>query len=108
MLASSLAQSVSQLFALRVVVGAGIGTVLATMAALAAGLYPADRRATGIGWAIGIGRSGAIVGPLMGGYLIAANVALPVLFASYCVPLLLCAACAFTADRLRNRATPDE
>jgi MFS family permease len=75
---------------------------------LAAGLYPADRRATGVGWAIGIGRSGAIVGPLMGGYLIAANVALPVLFASYCVPLLLCAACAFTADRLRNRADSDE
>lgn len=75
---------------------------------LAASVYPADRRATGVGWAIGIGRSGAIIGPMLGGYLIAANVALPVLFASYCVPLLLCAACAFTVDRLRLRAVSDE
>ncbi|MDE2561600.1 MAG: MFS transporter [Sphingomonadales bacterium] len=60
---------------------------------LAASIYPADFRATGIGWAIGIGRSGAIMGPLMGGYLMAAKVSLPVLFAAYCVPLLLCAAC---------------
>ncbi len=31
---------------------------------LAASVYPAERRATGIGWAIGIGRSGAVIGPL--------------------------------------------
>ncbi len=49
MLASSLAQSVSQLFALRVVVGAGIGTVLATMAALAAESAPADQRNLAVG-----------------------------------------------------------
>jgi len=70
---------------------------------LAAGTYPARVRATGVGWAIGIGRSGAIVGPWAGGQLMAAKVSLPVLFASYCVPLLACAACAFTVHRLSNR-----
>lgn len=70
---------------------------------LAASVYPAEFRATGIGWAIGIGRSGAILGPLMGGYLMAAKVPLPVLFGAYCVPLILCAACVFAVSRLIRR-----
>ncbi|MBG6120233.1 MULTISPECIES: MFS transporter [unclassified Sphingobium] len=74
---------------------------------LAASVYPADRRATGLGWAIGVGRSGAIIGPMLGGYLIAANASLPLLFGAYCVPLLLCAACVFAVDRLRRHALPN-
>lgn len=66
---------------------------------LAAGAYPSRVRATGVGWAIGIGRAGAIAGPWMGGQLMAAKVALPLLFAAYCVPLLACAACAFLVQR---------
>lgn len=72
---------------------------------LAAETYPSQVRATGIGWAIGIGRSGAIVGPLIAGHLMAAKVSLPILFAVYCVPLLACATCAFAVQRLsRNPA----
>jgi predicted MFS family arabinose efflux permease len=67
---------------------------------IAAGAYPGQVRATGIGWAIGIGRAGAVVGPWLGGSLIAANVSLPVLFATYCVPLLACAVCASLVQRL--------
>lgn len=71
---------------------------------LAAGSYPPAVRATGIGWAIGIGRSGAIFGPWFGGQLMAAKVSMPVLFAAYCVPLLACAACAFMVQRLSAKA----
>jgi len=39
--------------------------------ALAAAFYPTAVRATGIGWALGIGRAGSIVGPLVGGLLLA-------------------------------------
>lgn len=66
---------------------------------LAAAAYPAEIRATGIGWAIGVGRSGAIIGPMLGGYLIGAKASLPFLFAAYCAPLLACAACAFLVGR---------
>lgn len=59
---------------------------------LAAGAYPEQIRATGVGWAIGIGRGGAIVGPWAGGLLMAAKVPLAWLFAAYCVPILVCAA----------------
>ncbi len=59
---------------------------------LAASVYTTECRATGVGWAIGIGRGGAVIGPMMGGYLIAAQTPLWMLFAVYCVPLALCAA----------------
>jgi len=38
--------------------------------ALAATYYPTDLRSTGIGWGLGIGRIGGIVGPYIGGVLI--------------------------------------
>src|SRR5713226_8653654 len=41
--------------------------------ALAAGFYPTAVRATGVGWALGIGRVGSIVGPLVGGALLIAK-----------------------------------
>jgi MFS transporter, AAHS family, 4-hydroxybenzoate transporter len=69
---------------------------------LAASVYPSERRATGIGWAIGIGRSGAVIGPLIGGYLMAANTPLPMLFAVYCVPLAICALAAVMVSRPRK------
>lgn len=59
---------------------------------LAASAYPPEVRATGVGWAIGIGRSGAIIGPWMGGILMAAEIPLAAIFAIYCAPLLVCAA----------------
>jgi AAHS family 4-hydroxybenzoate transporter-like MFS transporter len=38
--------------------------------ALASAFYPTAVRATGVGWALGIGRIGSIVGPLVGGILL--------------------------------------
>lgn len=67
---------------------------------LAAAAYPAGIRATGVGWAIGVGRGGAIIGPLLGGALMDAKVGFPVLFAVYCVPLLVCAGCALAVAKL--------
>jgi MFS transporter, AAHS family, 4-hydroxybenzoate transporter len=66
---------------------------------LAASVYPSRCRATGIGIAMGIGRSGAVVGPWMGGMLMAAKAPLWALFAAYCVPLLICALAAFIIGR---------
>jgi len=39
--------------------------------ALAASFYPTSVRATGVGWALGMGRVGSIIGPLVGGALLA-------------------------------------
>jgi AAHS family 4-hydroxybenzoate transporter-like MFS transporter len=41
------------------------------MNALAAAFYPTSMRVTGIGWALGIGRIGSILGPVIGGIVLA-------------------------------------
>jgi len=51
--------------------------------ALSARLYPADMRNTGVGWALGVGRIGAVLGPIVGGLLVGAHMALPVIFAIF-------------------------
>ena len=38
--------------------------------ALAVLFYPVEMRSTGVGWALGIGRFGSILGPVVGGYLL--------------------------------------
>ncbi len=55
--------------------------------AVAAKLYPTSIRSTGIGWAIGLGRSGAVVGPAVAGYLIAAGLDMSANFSIFAVPM---------------------
>ncbi len=62
--------------------------------AVAARLYPAELRNTGIGWAIGLGRFGAVVGPLAGGLLISLGLGMAENFTVFAVPMV--AAAAFT------------
>ncbi|WP_116809906.1 MFS transporter [Steroidobacter cummioxidans] len=65
----------------------------------AARLYSTEVRATGVGWAMGIGRAGAILGPLLAGYLIEKGVDRGILFSLFALPLLFSAA---AARRLRG------
>jgi AAHS family 4-hydroxybenzoate transporter-like MFS transporter len=51
-------------------VGVGIGGGQHGINAVAGALYPAAIRATGSGWALGIGRFGQLLGPLAGGILL--------------------------------------
>ncbi|HWF00059.1 MAG TPA: MFS transporter [Caulobacteraceae bacterium] len=57
-----------------------IGAQMCTVAFCAA-FYDTPLRATGVGWAIGVGRIGAIVGPVLGGVLLATGMPLQTLFA---------------------------
>lgn len=49
--------------------------------------YPAQIRSTGIGWCIGVGRAGAVLGPLLGGAMLGADQSLFVVFIVFTVPL---------------------
>lgn len=71
--------------------------------ALCAELYPPEMRSSGTGWAVGIGRGGAILGPALGGMLLAAKMPLWAVFLSFAVPLILSGALAVLAARLRAR-----
>ncbi|MDB6156337.1 MAG: transporter, family, 4-hydroxybenzoate transporter [Gammaproteobacteria bacterium] len=61
---------------------AGMLSVGAQMCAigLSATFYDTSLRATGVGWALGSGRAGAVVGPIIGGVLISAGLSTPALF----------------------------
>jgi AAHS family 4-hydroxybenzoate transporter-like MFS transporter len=68
------------------IVGAQLG-----MTALAAGFYPTSARSTGVGWALGVGRAGAVVSPAVGGMALAAGWERSALFtAAAAAPLLCC------------------
>lgn len=54
---------------------------------LAAQMYPPAVRSSGIGWAIGIGRGGSVIGPLAGGFLLAAKLPLWLVFLCFAAPL---------------------
>jgi MFS family permease len=58
---------------------------------IAANVYTDEVRATGIGWAFGIGRIGAFAGPLVGGWALAQHLPLVVVFGIFCVPLAIAA-----------------
>jgi AAHS family 4-hydroxybenzoate transporter-like MFS transporter len=83
--------SLSLLFALVLITGSGIVGGQTALNALAATMYPTTARSTGVGWALGIGRFGAILAPLLGGALLAAGFSPTRVFASAIVPTLVCA-----------------
>ena len=62
-----------------------IGTQILLYAG-AAQFYGLSIRSTGLGWASGIGRNGAIVGPLLGGALMGINLPLQLNFLAFAVP----------------------
>jgi len=59
--------------------------------ALAATYYPTSLRSTGIGWSVGIGRLGSIVGPVVGGELLRLNWSMDSLFIAAAVPAAIAA-----------------
>jgi AAHS family 4-hydroxybenzoate transporter-like MFS transporter len=68
--------------------------------ALAATYYPTSVRATGVGWALGIGRVGSIVGPLVGGALLTLKWSAASVFMAAAAAALCAALAAFWLGRL--------
>lgn len=88
------------------VFGAGIGTggALIGVNALTASFYPTVNRATGISWANGIGRTGSIVGSVIGGYLLHLGWPLQSVFVVAAVPALVAAITIFGKHRSKTDA----
>ena len=72
--------------------------------ALAAGYYPTSVRSTGVGWALGIGRVGSIVGPLVGGVLLTMKWSTAEVFMCAAVAALCAALASFCLSRLAGMA----
>lgn len=70
---------------------AGFGLIggQAAANALAAMSYPTELRSTGVGWALGVGRIGSILGPLLGAGLLMARIPTAKLFLIAAIPAVL-------------------
>ncbi len=67
------------------IAGAGVFAAMVLVYSYIGQYYPASSRATALGWAAGIGRTGAIVGPILGGFLVGAGLAVPWGFYSFAI-----------------------
>ena len=70
--------------------------------ALSAEFYPTPMRSTGVGWALGIGRVGSIIGPLLGGALLALQHETRRVFWAAAIPVLIASAAGFLASRVQS------
>lgn len=78
--------------------------------ALAASYYPTSMRSTGVGWAFGIGRIGSILGPFLGGTLLALKWQPDHLFLAAALPAMIAALAAFALSfvGIRVKDTSDQ
>lgn len=72
-------------------IGVGVQGGFGGLYAVATQIYPTAVRATGVGWALGVGRLGAIAGPMLGGVLIDWGVGLFGSFVAFAVPIAIAA-----------------
>lgn len=99
--------SVTMLCVVICATGAGIGGCQHGINAVSGALYPPRIRATGAGWALGLGRVGQIGGPMVGGFFLAVGWAPSAIFMAATVPAACVAIGMATLGRLRRSARPD-
>lgn len=79
--------------------GFGVSGAQIGLNAVTANAYPTAVRSTGIGWALGVGRIGSILGPTIGGALLAIGWTPQALLLAAIVPALAAAAAVFALRR---------
>jgi len=84
--------------------GVGIGGCQAGLNSLSGRIYPPHIRSTGAGWALALGRVGAIAGPLLGGLLFGLGFRPKEIFAAAAVPVFAVMALMAILARLRRGA----
>ena len=84
--------------------GAGIVGGQTGTNVLAASLYPTYIRSTGVGWGLGIGRIGSILGPIFGGIMLALHFPLTTIFLVAAVSAFIGGAAIFLMGRSQPSA----
>jgi AAHS family 4-hydroxybenzoate transporter-like MFS transporter len=81
-------------------IGAGTSGTQFAFNALSAAFYPSLIRSTGVGWAVGVGRIGAILGPAFGGFIVRAQLQTSQVLGLLVIPVVLCAVCIMFLPRV--------
>jgi AAHS family 4-hydroxybenzoate transporter-like MFS transporter len=93
--------SYSLLMGVTFVLGFTVQGAQAGINALAAAFYPTHIRSTGVGWALGIGRIGSILGPALGGLLLTLQWTPRQILLAGMVPAACAAAAVLLSDRIQ-------
>ena len=107
LLIASLAYSVSFLLTIAITfaLGFAVQSAQAGLNAMSAIIYPTSIRSTGIGWALGVGRAGSIVGPVVAGSLLKMTWGPREIFLAGAIPAL-CATAATLTSLCSRRTSP--
>lgn len=105
-LIGQVATSAQALFAVVFVVGFCAIGGLNGINALAVASYPASLRTTGIGWALGVGRFGSILAPVLGGILLANHWSISSLFLVAAAPAVVLTLGLLVMKRLSEKGRP--
>jgi AAHS family 4-hydroxybenzoate transporter-like MFS transporter len=71
---------------------------------LAAATYPTSSRATGVSWANAVGRTGSVLGSMVGGYLLSFGWDLATIFSVAAIPAFVAGAAMLLKSGLGHRA----
>ena len=91
------------LMAITLVAGAGITAGSIGQTAIAVSIYEASVRTTGVGWSAACGRIGSILGPTVGGILLALAWPAQNIVLLLAAPIAITTVCWFILPRLSNR-----
>ena len=69
---------------------------------LATCVYPVKVRSSGLGWAMGLGRSGAVLGPMLAGIMLSLHTPLIILFLTLAVALVIAALSAASVRQISH------
>jgi AAHS family 4-hydroxybenzoate transporter-like MFS transporter len=105
-LASVIFANFPVMMAVTFVLGITVQGAQAGMNALSAMYYPTVIRSTGVGWALGVGRIGSIVGPMIGGFMLSMNWTPQQIFMTGAVPALCAAAAVFISGHWQGSNSP--
>jgi AAHS family 4-hydroxybenzoate transporter-like MFS transporter len=105
-LAAQIFANFELMIAVTFVLGISVQGAQAGLNVLAAMYYPTAMRSTGVGWSLGIGRIGAIVGPLIGGAMLELQWTPREIFLAGALPAFIAAATVILSGRLQGKASP--
>lgn len=104
-LAVALTGDTTALLAAAVLAGVCVTGGQMSVIALAARLYPLHIRSTGVGWALGIGRVGGVVAPLLVGHALGTSLTPRQIFLVMAASLVLAGVCVLVLSRVTRRQT---
>ena len=84
-------EQIAILLVMTILIGMFVDGGFSGLYAVAARLYPTEFRTTGIGWAIGAGRFGGVLGPYVGGILISQQWPMAAYFTVFAIPMIIAA-----------------